>query len=196
MTPSDRTVSDTLPSHPSPWRPLKILWQARLGRPALLGLVLLLIAAVLTLVVRPHLEDRGRELDARIDAAMRRSAQQAKAAAPAQRVTRPQDELPEFTQRSADLMTLISLARQSQVELPRADYKLEPVSAGDGGLVQWHVQLPVRGSYTQLRQFVASMLNGLPHAALENLQIERSDTQQSVLQTTLDLSLYYQGSGS
>lgn len=173
-----------------PWQPLKVTWQRRFSRPAALGLIMVVTAAVLALAVAPTLNDQALDLDARVDAARRQASVRAQAA-PVAAPPRPENALPDFAQRSADLATLVEIAQASQVDLPRADYKLEPLSASRNGLIQWRLQLPVRGSYAQLRQFVAGLLNRLPHAALENLQIERTDTQQAELQSTLDLSLYY-----
>ena len=173
-----------------PWQPLKVTWQRRFSRPAALGLFMLATAGVLALAVAPSLADQATDLDARVDAA-RRSATVRAQAAPVVVPAKPEDQLPDFGQRSADLALLVEVAQASLVDLPRADYKLEPVGADRQGLIQWRLQLPVRGTYAQLRQFVAGLLNRLPHAALENLQIERADAQQAELQATLDLSLYY-----
>jgi Tfp pilus assembly protein PilO len=62
-------------------------------------------------------------------------------------------------------------ARHNGIALDVGDYQLQP--GGAERLMRYHVRLPVRGSYPQIRAFVAEVLNRVPAAALEELQLRR-----------------------
>ena len=191
---------------PAPLRRLAVAWRLHIGRPGLIGLAGLLGALYLIGIEAPSLMQRQADL------ARRQAAQQAEAAqAPATR-SRPArmaavsnavallESLPPPTQRGTDLTRLVELAHQAKVELARGDYAVERLDAaadaaalGDEAISQWRLQLPVRGSYAQLRRFAAEMLNTLPHVALDGLQIDRPDTQQAELETTLRITFFYRG---
>ncbi|MGY0194541.1 GspMb/PilO family protein [Leptothrix sp. BB-4] len=187
-------------------RRLAVAWRLHIGRPGLIGLVGVLGALYLVGVEAPSLMQRQADL------ARRQAAAQAEAAqAPASR-SRPArmaavsnaiallESLPPPTQRGADLTRLVELSHQLKVELSRGDYaveRLDPAAdaaaLGDEAISQWRLQLPVRGSYAQLRRFTAEMLNTMPHVALDGLQIDRPDTQQAELETTLRITFFYRG---
>jgi hypothetical protein len=187
-------------------RRLAVAWRLHIGRPGLIGLAGLLGAVYLIGIEAPSLMQRQAEL------ARRQATQQAEAAqAPATR-SRPArmaavsnaiallESLPAPSQRGADLTRLVELSHQLKVELTRGDYaveRLDPAAdaaaLGDEAISQWRLQLPVRGSYAQLRRFTAEMLNTMPHVALDGLQIDRPDTQQAELETTLRITFFYRG---
>jgi len=206
-------MSDHLPPLPPPkrhgpplLRRLGVAWRLHIGRPGLLGLAGLAVAVYLIGVEGPALKHRQAELAQRQEALKAESAQ-----APATR-SRPArmaavsnavallESLPPPSQRGTDLTRLVELAHQAKVELARGDYAVERLDAaadaaalGDEAISQWRLQLPVRGSYAQLRRFAAEMLNTLPHVALDGLQIDRPDTQQAELETTLRITFFYRG---
>lgn len=174
---------------------LSTVWQLHGGRPGLLALAFCCAAAYAVAMHGPMLKRQQAELLERQSQLRARSL-----AAPAREPTRTLDEgLPAIRQRGADLARLVEIARLADVELMRGDYSTDTAGEASAGpssgtadaVVQWHVQLPVRGSYAQLRRFIAEVLNALPHAALVGLQIDRPDTQQPWVETTLRFTLYY-----
>ncbi len=206
-------MSDHLPSLPPPrrlgppvLRRLGVAWRLHVGRPGLIGLIGLAAAVYLIAVEGPSLKHRQAEL------AQRQQALRDEAAKTPAARTRPTrmaavsnaiallESLPPPTRRGADLARLVELAHQSKVELARGDYAVERLDAaadaaalGDEAVSQWRLQLPVRGNYAQLRHFAAEMLNTLPHVALDGLQIDRPDTLQAELETTLRITFFYRG---
>ncbi|MEY8877063.1 MAG: hypothetical protein AB9M60_11180 [Leptothrix sp. (in: b-proteobacteria)] len=187
-----------------PLRLLSVLWRRQLGRPGVIALALVPVVIYVAAFHVPSVRREGQALQARVAAA-----NAAQPALDAKRVRRtavePQqiDSLPPSSQRGQDLARLVEIAKRTEVELARGDYNTEKLNAGNdpganGGesIAQWKVQLPVRGTYAQLRRFIAEMLNGLPNAALDGLQIDRPDTQQPWLESTLRVTLFYRGSGS
>jgi hypothetical protein len=184
-----------------PLRPWLVAWQLQLGRPGLLGLALLALAVYALAVQGPALRQEQARLQARQQESAARPVVSVKRSTQASTAPQLLDSLPPGSQRGADLARLIEISRHAEVELTRGDYSIEKLSAGnDAGaadsVAQWRLQLPVRGSYAQLRRFVAELLNTIPHAALDGLQIDRPDTQQPWLETTLRVTFYYRGDGT
>lgn len=175
---------------PRPWqRTFVRVWQQHLGRPAWLALGLLLVLVLVQWQLRPLLLH---------DQAQIRQRQQALATVPAGlraidtatlRESPPLQELPTPRQRGRDLESIVSAAQRCGLGLDRADYAMS--AATGGSVIRVEATLPLSGTYGQLRQFVAAVLNELPHSALESLQIERPNTQSPQLQATARLVLFY-----
>ena len=186
----------------TPLRQWVVAWQLSFGRPGLLGLVLVALAVYAVAVHAPALRQQQGELLARQQEAATRPVVSSRRATQASTAPQLLDSLPSASQRGADLAKLIEISRRTEVELTRGDYAIEKLSAGNDpgaqidNVSQWRLQLPVRGSYAQLRRFIAELLNSVPHAALDGLQIDRPDTQQPWLETTLRVTLYYRGDGT
>jgi len=163
-------------------------WQAHLGTPAALALGAVAAAALLQFQVRP-VQERAR------DGLQLRQAQldQAARAASGPGQTAPRDPfaqaLPDVAARGQDVGTLLAAAKRSKLVVDRADYTVESVSGAP--LTRLHANLPVSGSYSDVRRFIAEVLNTLPNATLESLQLERPDTQAAQLQATLRIVLFY-----
>lgn len=162
-------------------------WHRHLGRPAAVALVLVATAALMQWQWRPRLVQEQARL------AQRTALLAALPAGPApstSTVTAPvTDLLPTTRQRGADLEAIVDAAQRAGLGLERADYAA--AAPGPGGVLRVDATLPLTGSYGALRAFVADVLNGLPHAALESLQIERANAQAAQLQATARLVLFY-----
>lgn len=177
------------PSSAPALQALRAVWQRHWGRPAWLALGLLLIAALLQWQLRPQLQREQSRLETRraTFAALPRGTQAIDPNAP--REPLQADLLPALRQRGQDLEWLVEAAQRSGLELDRADYALG--AATNGPVTRVEASLPLTGPYRGLRQFVAELLNTLPHAALESLQVERANTQSPQLQATARLVLFY-----
>ncbi len=99
------------------------------------------------------------------------------------------DDMPPLRQRGSDLEALVGAAKRHGLTLERADY-----SAGSplgGRLERVEAALPLTGTYAQLRPFIATVLNELPHAALDSLQMERQNSHAAQLQVQAKWVLFY-----
>jgi hypothetical protein len=85
------------------------------------------------------------------------------------------------------LETLYAHARASRVQLLQGEYRLEP---GSGALNAYHVTLPVRGSYQQLRQFVDRVLKDMPTTSVDALRFERKKAADAQLEAQVRLTIY------
>lgn len=165
------------------------LWRRHLGRPAFAALTLLVASAALWSHWVPELRrDQARLL-------AREQALAAAAALPSDPLTRraletlSPDDMPSLRQRGQDLERLVAAAQRHGLTLRRADYSAgAPVG---GRLIRVEAALPLYGTYAQLRPFIAGVLNELPHAALDSLQLERQNAQSAQLQVSAKWVLFY-----
>lgn len=169
------------------WKPLGFAWRRHLGRPGALAVPLLALAALLQWQFRPSLQREASRLEAGRMALANTPAP--RAADAASRGPLSAADIPSTRQRGRDLEMLVAAAQRSGLVLERADYSLGAATAGT--LTRVEATLPLAGSYGGVRRFVAEVLNELPHAALESLQLERANAQAKELQATARLVLFY-----
>lgn len=169
------------------WRRVARVWRRHLGRPAWLALVLLALAALVQWQLQPSLRRDAARLEARRAALAASPLPGAVAGAP--RGPLSVADIPSERQRGRDLETLVIAAQRAGLQMERADYSLG--AATTGALTRVEATLPLSGNYSAVRRFVAEVLNELPHAALESLQLERANAQARELQATARLVLFY-----
>lgn len=87
----------------------------------------------------------------------------------------------------AELDALYAHAKVSRVQLLQGEYRLESTT---GALTAYHVTLPVRGSYPQLRQFVGRVLKEMPTTSLDAVRFERKKAADAQLEAQLRLTIY------
>ena len=96
--------------------------------------------------------------------------------------------LPPLAQRGETVAHLLDLAASAGVLVERAEYAADDQ---EPGLSRLRITLPFEGSYAQTRAAIAHLLNGLPNAALDAVNIERPNADVKALAATLRLSLYF-----
>jgi hypothetical protein len=89
------------------------------------------------------------------------------------------------------LDTLYILGRADGLSMPSGEYKLE--RGPDMAVTRYHVTLPVAGSYTQIRQFIAHALKEVPAASLDDVQLRNDPDRQGRVEARLRFSLYFEG---
>ena len=79
-------------------------------------------------------------------------------------------------------------ATQHQLVLAKGEYKLshEP----DFRLARYQVTLPVKGDYTNVREFVNDVLEAVPSAALEELTLKRESIEVPELESRVRFALF------
>lgn len=83
---------------------------------------------------------------------------------------------------------LDKIARNRGMEVSRGDYRL--VLEKEAKLARYEIQLPVRGSYPQLRAFIADALQAIPALALASVTIKRENIQTGRIDANLGMYLY------
>jgi len=93
---------------------------------------------------------------------------------------------PPAGQLTDEVERLHALARSSGLDLAQGEYRLERRA----GLWAYRVTLPARGSYSQFRDFVGSVLKNMPIASLDAMRFERKKAVESQLEGQLRLTIY------
>jgi hypothetical protein len=92
-------------------------------------------------------------------------------------------------QKAPNLLKAIYVAaREESVSLTLGEYKFIPGKSGRIGSYQ--VNLPVKGSYIQIRKFIVKVLNSLPTAALTEFSFKREAVSIGELEAKIRFSIY------
>ena len=170
-------------------------WQRlyrRLGWPGLLGGLLAAAAMVLALAGRSlqhDSDDAVAQLEQQGAALRRLHATRAGAGAAVIPGDLTLDALPSFHRNGEDLKQLFASAREAHVNLPKGDYALK--SEPGSPLITYTATFAVREPYAVLKAFAASLLQEIPHAALEELRMSRNESTATVLDASLRITLVY-----
>jgi len=98
------------------------------------------------------------------------------------------DGLPSLGRRGQVIGELLSLLGTSGVSVDGAEYSAEEL---EPDLVRLRVVLPVKGGYGPMRRLVFEILNAMPYAALDALELERTSTGGPSLNGRLRFSLFF-----
>lgn len=170
---------------------LRWWWQLRMGWPAGLALTLIAAGVVVAAWVRPGMAtlraELVREQVARL-AALERQKTLMNVATRVDPREQIRSTVPALPRRGETVAQLLDLAGMAGVSVERAEYAAEDQ---EPNLSRLKITLPFGGSYAQTRAVIARVLNGLPNAALDSVEIERPSADAKMLEGTLRLSLYF-----
>ena len=148
-------------------------WAGLVGRPGLVGLALLAVAVALAVsVVAPQRERIG-QLETEIERIRR---------APPQPVAEPVEtqevkvenfyrNLPESATTPDWMQKIFDAAARNGVVLDQGEYVV--LANPNAKIEQYRLTFPVKGTYPQLRKFVAGSLESVPALALESATFKR-----------------------
>lgn len=165
---------------PRPWAPAA----GPLGRVGVVGGVGIgaaVLAVAVAVLVTPRLRAEAEAVRAQAIAAERADREARILAADRARRVEGRDALaspravPRPEERDARVVRLLANAAQQGLSAGGLRQTApESVAAGATGAVQWHtVALPVRGSYAQIRSFLAAALTADPALALDAVKLQR-----------------------
>ncbi len=163
----------------------------RLGWPGIAGLSLLLAAGVFAAAVVVPDRDRMRQLDHRIaSAAARLQAPEA-----AGRTLTPGEQLAAFYQAFPKGTTvpdwlgkIYGIAGEQKLSLDVGEYALTHSQAGR--LDRFRISLPIKGSYPQIRRFIAAALATAPALSLESVYFKREKVAEGSVDAKVVFLLY------
>ncbi|MFS2032741.1 hypothetical protein ACEN8I_01840 [Polaromonas sp. CT11-55] len=154
-----------------------------LGWPVLCGIGLLLVGALL-LGLSQQLRLQKNKLQLEL-----RQAQKPSPKAAASAVRGVPVIFPPASDYTADLAQIFDIAKSQGIVLASGDYRdADPTALG---LDTRLVDLRINENYGTLKEFLASVLNAMPHAAVQELRIERKDGTTVKHQVFLKLALVY-----
>jgi hypothetical protein len=86
------------------------------------------------------------------------------------------------------LEQIYQAAKEQDLALDRGDYR--PVRERVGRLTRYQVTLPVRGSYPQIRKFLAAVLSEVPIVSLDGVDFARQKIGEDTVEARVRLSLF------
>ena len=117
-----------------------------------------------------------------------KQAQQAPALSPQAELARFKGFFPPLAQVNEWVDEIYAAARRERLSLQRGEYKLMPEK--EGGLLRYQIVLPLKGSYPQIRRFIAEVLEEVPAAAIDDISIRREKIGDASVEARLRLNLY------
>ena len=107
---------------------------------------------------------------------------------PAQQLVAFYKFFPEASSAPVWLDKIYSAARNQHLTLDQGEYR--PAAEKAGRLMRYQITLPVRGSYLQLRNFLAAVLTDVPIASLDHISFERRRIGDPSINAKIKLTLY------
>ena len=158
-----------------------------LGRVGAFGVALLFGTAVFYFsALRPAQEEF---------AAMQRRLERAERLAPNPRGSATSSTMEQFVEffPSLDstprwLRSVYSIAEREKLELLQGTYRLSEDPALM--IARYRISLPVRGSYLQIRRFIAGTLNEVPIASLEGVVFQREKVSDGAVEASVTFTLH------
>jgi hypothetical protein len=93
----------------------------------------------------------------------------------------------------AEVEKLWMTAAEYKIDLEKGEYRLESTGLG---LARYRVTLPVRASYSQIRNFINFILKEIPTASIDGLRFERKKISETQLEAQIRLTLYFRPGGT
>lgn len=94
----------------------------------------------------------------------------------------PQEKAPTL------LKTIYRAARDEAISLADGEYKY--IDGKTGGIRMYQIDLPVKGSYIQIRKFIVKVLNAIPSVALNEVSFKRELVGSGELEARLRFIIY------
>lgn len=165
---------------------------ASLGWPGMLGLGLLLLACGF---YYSTLRSEQSRLDGLHQQIAKQREQRAAPAEGAGGPTTPADKLAAFYgffPRPGDLPDLLAkvfaAAKAQGLQLEHGEYRV--LTDNVGGLTQFQITLPLRGTYPQIRKFVDGAMAVVPTLSLESIQFDRQKVGDPAVDANVKLAVY------
>lgn len=87
---------------------------------------------------------------------------------------------------------IYAAAASQSLRLSQGEYKFIPGKTGK--LDSYQINLPVQGSYTQIRKFIVQVLNETPVISLDQISFKRETVRNASVEAKIRLTLYLQES--
>jgi hypothetical protein len=169
---------------------------ARFGGLACLGSLLLLATAFYLFVIAPaaarrdSLEHQAVALREQLERFERNTP--AAEQGPAAQLEVFYTHFPESSAAPEALRKVYAAAARHELNLARGEYRM--TRERESRLARYQLTLPVKGSYSGMRGFVAEVLKELPFAALDDINIEREMIAKADVEARIRFTLYLGGS--
>ncbi|MGV3583071.1 MAG: type 4a pilus biogenesis protein PilO [Methylophilus sp.] len=95
--------------------------------------------------------------------------------------------LPAQNEANSSISMILNAATNAGLSLEKVEYD-QPLSQHP--ITQYQINLPIKGSYVQIRQFINEVLNKIPTIALNDISMRRDDVSTDILETRIQFILY------
>lgn len=89
---------------------------------------------------------------------------------------------------SSWLRKIYHAASAQGIVLEQGDYRI--AAEKEGRLLHYQVILPVKGSYLQIRKFIAAVLSEIPFASLDQISFEKQKISDPAVEAKIRLTIY------
>lgn len=176
-----------------------LLWSVRrqlnaLGWPAVMGLALVAFSLTFLASALMPLEARVQEAKDGVEALRTRLQAAPSASGPTvsgDRLSNFYAFFPPLSSAPDWLQRVFALAEAQGLRLETGEYKL--TRDKDLKLARYELNLPVRGGYAQIREFLSQVLAQVPASSLDELSMKRDDPGLPMVEARIKLSLYLGG---
>lgn len=86
------------------------------------------------------------------------------------------------------LAKLYAIAEGERLDLPKGEYRL--TSTPEDSIASYQAVFSLKGSYRQLRAFIAAVLEEIPIAALDDVRLEKQHTADSTVDARIRLTFF------
>lgn len=171
----------------------RVLWHlqqlaARLGLAGIAGLTMMLAAMLLQFAWNQPADRELADMRGQL-ASLRKQPPAPPQAGVEQQLAQFYRFFPQQGLLSQQVRTLHAVTERQQLDTGRVDYKLSRVSGTP--LLRYGVDYVLVTDYPALRVYLAELLRILPNAALEEIELQRSSDQVSMLEAKIGLALYF-----
>jgi Tfp pilus assembly protein PilO len=164
---------------------------AALGAAGVIGAGLLMFGVAFYASSVLPARDELKRLEARAERSGRGGAGVATAgnvAASVEQLERFRQRFPAFSEAPALVLKLHSIAAANGLALETGEYRL--VKERDMNFARYQITLPLKGSYPQVRLFLAQLLDEVPALSLDEIAIKRDSVNARTAETRVRLTAY------
>jgi len=165
---------------------------ARLGAAGVLGIGVLLACAGFYASWLAPLEREAAARSLALERLKARSPLQPVAVGRADELRRFQSLFPSASELTGEVERLHRLAGGAGLDLAQGEYRLERRPTG---LWAYRITLPVRGTYSQCRDFIAAVLKDMPIASIDALRFERKRAAETQIEAQVRITLHARPTG-
>ena len=159
-----------------------------LGPLGIAGIGLLLFAAVAFFSSVAPMRAEIAVMQRSVPAQKERAERQVRRASPQEPLFDFYDFFPPADTSAHWLAKVYALAEREGLDLPKGEYRL--TSSPADSIAAYEAVFALRGNYSQLRGFMAGLLEEIPNAALDDVRLERQRTLDSVVDARVRLTLF------
>lgn len=174
------------------WLPRAAWTISRTGRPGLIGIALLLAAALF--LVSTHLKIAAEVEELRADLAAAQGQSRTAAADKGVDPATGTRALPARADMLVLLRQLFNKAVQARLAVETGKYEIN--STASSGVVRYQIAFPVTGPYPQIRTFIDTTLASMPAVALSELVIDRKSIAEVNVDAQIRMTVYTGANGA